>query len=146
MGGVKYLLIQRSSGFDVIKAVVDLTLGLKPHVGELHAEQNYLINDFIYCRPGQFDHLDEFDKLLSEGIIRDYYLFKWRGANFEEIRSSGDRVAAYTVIADTAEEMIWKQGIAREKIRVISANGEDMARHDLLTPLVSKDKVIYSVL
>ncbi len=31
-GGVKYMLINKVSGFDVISAVVDLTLGKKPHV------------------------------------------------------------------------------------------------------------------
>ena len=31
-GGVKYLLIKKASGFDVISAVVDLTLGNKPHI------------------------------------------------------------------------------------------------------------------
>lgn len=33
-GGIKYRLMPKVSGFDVVKAVLDLTLGKKPHVGE----------------------------------------------------------------------------------------------------------------
>ena len=134
-GGVKYLLVKRTSGFDVIKAVVDLTLGIKPHVGKLKAEQNYLINDFIYCEPGVFDHLEGFDELLKEGVIRDYYLFTWKGADFKTIKASGDRLAGYTVIGETPEELIVRHNEARCRIKAISVNGEDMIRHDLLMDL-----------
>ena len=143
-GGVKYLLVDRTSGFDVIKAVVDLTLGQKPHVDELHAEQKYLVNDFIYCKPGVFDHLEGFDELMAEGVLRDYYLFKWRGAAFDGIRSSGDRVAGYTVTADDPEDLIAKHDVVRSRIRVVSATGEDMARHDLLTGLHCENGRLFS--
>ena len=138
-GGVKYLLIKRTSGFDVIKAVVDLTLGAKPHVGEVRAEQKYLINDFIYCRPGVFDHLEGFDELLREGVLRDYYLFTWKGARFSEIKASSNRLAGYTVVGDSPEALIEKHREARRRIKAISDSGEDMIRHDLLTDLVCRD-------
>ncbi len=138
-GGVKYLLIRRASGFDVIRAVVDLTLGQKPHVGALRAEQKYLVNDFIYCSPGRFDRLEGFDELLRDGTLRDYYLFKWRGAEFDGVRSSGDRVAGFTVTGDTPAELIEKHDRVRARIRVLSSDGTDMIRHDLLRPLRERD-------
>ena len=143
-GGVKYLLVKRTSGFDVIKAVVDLTLGIKPHVGALTAEQGCLINDFIYCKPGIFDHLEGFDELLYENIIKDYYLFTWKGADFKTIKASGDRLAGYTVVGETPESLINKQKEARRRIRAISAEGKDMIRHDLLTNLICKDGFLFS--
>lgn len=144
-GGVKYLLIKRTSGFDIINAVVELTLGNKPHVSDLESEQNYLINDFIYCYPGVFDHLEGFEELLNEGLIRDYYLFKWKGAEFKNIRASGDRVAGYTVTADTPEELIKKHKQVNHRIQAISSQGEDMIRHDLLTPLCTNNGFLFSV-
>ena len=138
-GGVKYLLIKRTSGFDVIKAVVDLTLGTIPHVGEIKAEQKYLINDFIYCKPGIYDHLEGFEELLAEGIIKDYYLFKWQGAEFHSIRASGDRLAGYTIVADHPDELIRKHNETRRRIKAISTTGEDMIRHELLTDLLMED-------
>lgn len=145
-GGVKYLLVKRTSGFDVIKAVVDLTLGLKPHLDKIVSEQKYLLNDFIYCKPGKFDHLEGFEKLQKEGIIKDFYLFKWKGAEFSSISSSGDRIAGYTVVGDTPAELIEKHNKIRRVIKVVSVDGKDMTRHDLLTSLVCKDKFIYSQL
>ncbi len=144
-GGVKYILIKQTSGFDVIKAVVDLTLGEFPHVGKLIKEQNYLINDFIYCKAGKYDHFEGFDELKANKIIKDYYIFKWKGAEFESIKSSGDRIAGYTVIADSVEELIEKHTIARKKFKIISDRGIDIARHDLLTPIIYTDGFICSI-
>lgn len=143
-GGVKYLLIKRVSGFDVIDAVIELTLGNRPHVAKSQSQLQCIVNDFIYCYPGKFDHLEGFEELLSEGMIKDYYLFKWRGAEFSEICASGDRIAGYTITAYTPEEIIKKHKVVRNSIKVISDTGEDMARHDLLTSLYTENGFLYS--
>ena len=134
-GGVKYLLIKNVSGFDVIKAVVDLTLGEKPHVEQKTSKSKYIVNDFIYCKPGKFDRLEGFEELKQSGTIYDYYLFKWRGAEFDSINSSGDRVGGYTVCADTFEELSKKHRETISKIKVIGMDGEDMMRHDLIAEI-----------
>ena len=134
-GGVKYLLIRRAAGFDVIGAVVDLTLGNEPHVGDAKPENEYIANEFIYCYPGVFDRLVGFEELKAEGIISDYYLFKWKGAVFDTIENSGDRVAGFTVQADTVEELREKHRTAVARMRVLDENGKDMMRKDLLTDL-----------
>lgn len=143
-GGVKYLLIKHISGFDVIKAVVDLTLGEKPEYRGKQSSVNYLVNDFIYCKPGVFDHLDGFEELKSEGILKDYYQFKWQGAEFENICNSGDRVGGYTVVGESAEEIVEKHKKVLERIRVIDNDGNDIARHDLLTDITEKNGFIFS--
>ena len=132
-GGVKYLLIKKVSNFDVISAVVDLTLGKKPHVEPASPENKYISNEFIYCKPGVFDHLDGFDELKADGTITDYYVFKWKGALFDKVENSGDRVAGFTIQADTAAEMTAKHHMAAQRIRVLDENGNDIMRHDLLT-------------
>lgn len=131
-GGIKYLLIKKASGFDVISAVVDLTLGKKPHVEKVMPENRYVVNDFIYCKPGKFDKLAGFDELKEEGIISDYYLFKWRGAEFDTIENSGDRVAGFTVQADDLNELKEKHRIAVNSLHVLDMQGNDIMRHDLL--------------
>lgn len=131
-GGVKFLRIKRMTGFDVINAVIDLTLGNKPHVEEGKGESNFLVDDFIYCKPGKFERLEGFEELKQEGIMTDYYLFKWKGAEFSTVESSGDRIAGFTVQGDTIEEVKQKHAIICERIRVIAEDGSDMMRHDLL--------------
>ena len=131
-GGIKFLLIKKASGFDVISAVVDLTLGNRPHVDRVSPENKYITNDFIYCHPGKFDRLDGFDEMKEQGIISDYYLFKWRGAEFTSIENSGDRIAGFTVQADTLDEIREKHRVAVDNLRVLDENGNDIMRRDLL--------------
>ena len=74
-GGVKYLLIKNASQFDVIKAVVDLTLGEKPHYEEKGPLSEFYVNEFMYCKPGKFERYEGFEELKNEGVMKDYYIF-----------------------------------------------------------------------
>jgi len=135
-GGLKYDLIKRVSGFDVIKAVVDLTLKQIPHVDIQPPQSNYISNVFIYCYNGVFDRLDGFEEMKQAGYITNYYLFKWRGAVMDGVNSSGDRIAGFTVQGDTAAEIQSRYNEILKRIRVLDPNGCDIMRHDLLAELV----------
>lgn len=132
-GGVKFMLIKKASGFDVISAVIDLTLGNKPHVDKVTPENKFIANEFIYCKPGIFDHLENFEELKAQGVISEYCLFKWKGAEFDTIENSGDRVGGFTVQADTMEALREKHARAVAELKVIASDGSDMMRRDLLT-------------
>lgn len=134
-GSAKFLLVKRSCGFDLVKAIVDLTLGKNPEIGDLKGENNYVSNEYLYCRPGIFDRLDGFEELKQEGIISDYYQFKWKNLRTTDITNSGDRLAGFTVQADTKEEMNRKHNIAVSRIHILDVNGEDMLRKDLIGDL-----------
>lgn len=135
-GGVKYQLIRRVSGFDVIAAVVDLTLGLKPHVEPAQPESKYISNEFIYCSEGVYHHAEGFEELKKQGVLSAYFIFKWQGAVFDgSVENSGDRIGGFTIQADTAEELLKKHEIAAAHIKIIDDRGRDIMRHDLLTAL-----------
>lgn len=134
-GGVKYLLIRRTSGFDVISAVVDLTLGNKPHITRVAPENRFIVNEFIYCKPGVYDHVEGFDELQQEGTLSDYYIFKNTGSIFDSVANSGDRIAGFTIQADDLDDLKRKHERAVSDLRVWDTNGNDMMRHDLLTPV-----------
>lgn len=134
-GGVKYQLIKRVSGFDVIKAVVDLTLKQVPHVEIAPPETKYISNVFIYCTSGVYDRLDGFEELKQEGVISEYFVFKWQGAKIGGATNSGDRIAGFTVQGNTKEEICRNYDIAVSRIRVLDPDGNDIMRHDLLTSL-----------
>lgn len=135
-GGVKYQLIRRVSGFDVIAAVVDLTLGLKPHVEQAQPESKYISNEFIYCSEGIYDHPQGFEELKAQGVLSEYFIFKWQGAAFDgSVENSGDRIGGFTIQADTAEELLEKHNTAAKVLKIISKDGRDIMRHDLLSAL-----------
>jgi hypothetical protein len=133
-GGTKFLRIRHLTGFDVVGAVVDLTEGKKPRL-EISEKKQYLADEFLYCKPGRFDRLDGFEELKNQGVIADFYVFKWRGAEFDQVESSGDRVAGFTIVADTYEELQKKHRTVAGTVRVLDMDGNDMLRHDLLTDL-----------
>lgn len=134
-GNMKYLLIKHSCGFDVIKAVIDLTIGEKPHVELLPPENKYIVNDFIYCKPGVFDHVEGFEEMVRQGILSDYHCIRPKGMKVSGIASSSDRIAGITIQADTLEEFNRKHRIAVESVKILDENGVDIMRHDLLPDL-----------
>ena len=134
-GNMKYLLIRRSCGFDVIRAVIDLTLGEKPHVELQSPEARYIVNDFIYCDKGIYDRLEGFEELKDQGILADYHPLRPRGFEIRGIASSSDRVAGFTVTADTLEEFNRKHRIIVDSVRVLDTEGRDIMRRDLLPDL-----------
>ena len=134
-GGAKYLLLKMATGFDPITAVIDLTLGKKPTVGEIRSESKLLTNEFLYAYPGVFDHLEGFEELKQEGVIAEYWQFKWSGAEILHATTSSDRVASITIKADTFEELVSKHNEAAGRIKMISRDGADIMRHDLMTDI-----------
>lgn len=134
-GGVKHFSIQRRAGFDVVTAVIDLTLGEKPHVDVKKPNTRYMVDEYIYCKPGEFDHIDGFDELKASGIMLDYYLFRWKGSKFDTIANSGDRIGGFSIEANTIEELSQKHKLCNERIRAVSPDGTDLIRHDLLQEL-----------
>lgn len=131
-GGIKFMMIKRVSGFDVVKAVADLTLGIKPHVEEIKKSEKIIVNEFVYCKAGVFHHLEGFEELLKEDVITDYKQFKAGGTEFRSINGSGDRVAYFSIEAATEEEMREKHALANKRIRALTESGEDIIRHDLI--------------
>lgn len=130
-GGIKYRLLPLITGFDVVEAVLELTLGNKPHYDGRKAEK-YIVDEFLYCNPGELDHLEGFDELLEEGVIDHYDQFKAPGHAFTGIRSSGDRVAYYSVSADSFEELSSKHSKAGQAVRACGKDGEDLIRHEII--------------
>ncbi len=131
-GGIKFLMIKKTSGFDVVRAVVDLTLGEKPHVGSLPENNTFTVNEFLYCYPGILDRFEGAEELLSEGVITEFSPFKAAGHEFGEICGSGDRAAYFSIVANSPDELKRRHRIANAKLRAVDRDGKDLYRHNLL--------------
>jgi len=130
-GGDKFRLIEQVAHFNVIQAVVDLTLGKKPHV-EPYQFPGCVVNEFLYAEPGTFDHLEGFAEAEQVGALSEYYQLKQKGTELFEITSSGDRVAYYTIQASTMDEAREKDAKVNNMIKAIDSKGKDILRHDLI--------------
>lgn len=134
-GNTKYLLIKYSCGVDVISAAIDLALGVTPTVEPRDTGNAYVVNDFIYCKPGIFDRLVGFDELQKQGVINEYHAIRGRGHHAMGVRSSSDRIATYNVVASSKEEFNAKLQRIICETRVEDPDGNDLMRHDLLPNL-----------
>ena len=130
-GGNKFSLIKKLTGFDVISAVLDLTLGNKPHVPEFKND-NCVVDEFVYCNDGTLDHVEGFEELQAKGLIDDFFIFRKKGSVFGEIKSSGDRLGYFSVSGKTREELMMKHAEVNARIKAMSDSGVDLIKHDYI--------------
>ena len=113
-GNMKWLLIKYSCGVDVIKATVDITLGRKPDLTVRDTGNKIVVNDFIYCYPGVFDHFEGFEELVQQGIINEFHPVRVKGTEMRGVTSSSDRIAGMNILASSYQEVLAMYG--EEKI------------------------------
>lgn len=135
-GNMKYLLIKYASGVDVIGATLDITLGQKPDLSPKFKRHNIVVNDFVYCNPGVFDHFEGFEELEKNGIINEFHPVRLKGTQMRGVTSSSDRIAGMNIVADTIEAYNEKLRIINRSVKVIDVDGKDIMRHDLLPELI----------
>lgn len=131
-GNMKYLLIKYASGVDVIGATLDITLGKTPDLSPKFGRHDVVVNDFVYCKPGIFDHFEGFEELEKEGVINEFHPVRLKGTQMRGVTCSSDRIAGMNIVADTIEEYNAKRAKINATVKVIDINGEDIMRHDLL--------------
>lgn len=131
-GNMKYLLIKYASGVDVIGATLDITMGQTPDLSPKFERHNIVVNDFVYCKLGVFDHFEGFEELEKEGVINEFHPVRLKGTQMRGVTSSSDRIAGMNIVADTLEEYNAKREKINAAVKVIDENGEDIMRHDLL--------------
>lgn len=130
-GGSKYRLIQVLSGVDIMARYVDLILGgtpsLKPEPSGRYCRANY-----VYCNPGVLDRVEGLDRLKTEGLIEDYFIYKTSGMRITAAETSGDRAAGYIVTADSEDELLRKISEVDSSMKVLTPEGEDIMIHNLI--------------
>ncbi len=131
-GGVKHLSINRRTGVDVVSAVIDLTMGIKPHITVKQPLTAFMVDEYIYCTPGTFDHVEGFDELKSSGVITDYYVFRCKQSVFDTVENSGDRVGGFTIVGNTMAELKEKHDCVNKTVRIMSVENKDIMNHELL--------------
>ena len=132
---MKYLLIKYASGVDVIGATIDITLGQKPDLSPKFERHNVVVNDFVYCKPGVFDHFEGFEEMERESVINEFHPVRLKGTQMRGVTSSSDRIAGMNIVADSIAEYNEKLKKINSRVKVLDADGYDIMRHDLLPEL-----------
>ena len=95
-----------------------------------------VVDDFIYCYPGIFDHLEGFEEMVEQGFINEFHPGRIKGTEMHGVTSSSDRIAGMNIVADSIEDFNRKEKIILQNVKVIDINGNDIMRKDLVLELV----------
>lgn len=134
-GGEKFRMIERLTGFDVVDAVVRLTIGEPCAPVPAMSEDVVYASEFLYGYKGVFDHMEGVDSLLEQNVLCDFYPFKTPGSVLGGLENSSDRVAGFSIVASDRRQLQEKHEIAVRTLRVIDTEGQDILRRDILTRL-----------
>ena len=134
-GNMKWLLIKYSCGVDVIAATIDITLGKEPDLELKDTGNKIVVDDFIYCYPGVFDHFEGFDEMVKMGLINEFHTVRTKGTEMHGVTSSSDRIAGMNIVADSIEEFNAKEAKILKNVKIIDSNGNDIMRKDLILQL-----------
>ncbi len=133
-GGIKYQFIKEMSSFDVVKAVVDLTLGKKITMN-INKKTELFVNTYLYCKSGIYQKEDGFQSLKDNNVIKEYYIFKPQGTIFDSVTNSGDRIASFSITGENYKQLKEKYNIAKSQIKILDANENNILNKDLISDL-----------
>ncbi len=134
-GNMKWLLIKYSCGVDVITATIDITLEKKPELELRDTGHKIVVNDFIYCHPGIFDHFEGVDEMINQGVINEFYPVRMKGTKMYGVTSSSDRIAGMNILAESIDDFNEKHRRILESVKVVDIEGRDLMRRELLPAL-----------
>ena len=116
-------------------ATIDITLGLEPDITVKDTGHNVVVDDFIYCKPGVFDHFEGFDEMVAQGLINEFHPVRIKGTVMHGVTSSSDRIAGMNIVADSVEDFNEKEKRILNNVKVVDTQGRDIMRKDLLPEL-----------
>ena len=125
-GGEKYRVIRDLTGVDVLDQVINILEEKSIEIEPSNNEEIYATT-FLYGREGVIKQIVGFEELLEQGIISSYYIYKESGTvTLASIKSSGDRIAGFTVRGIDKNEINKKREIALSQVKIIDAQGQNM--------------------
>ena len=128
-GGSKYHIIDVLTGVNIMGAYVDMVMGERPSVSPVKKWNNALIC-YVYCAPGIFSKLNNFDEMCNKGVMHSYFTYKMPGSLIEKSTTSSDRVAGFLIVGNSNEEIETKLGKINDVVKVLDPSGKDIMRHD----------------
>ena len=128
-GGSKYHIIEVLTGVNIMRVYVDMVMGKRPSVSPIKKWNNALMC-YVYCSPGIFSQLSNFDEMCNEGFMHSYFTYKMPNSEVKKSTTSSDRVAGFLVVGNSHDEIEKKIKIINDSVKVLDSKGKDIMRHD----------------
>lgn len=128
-GGSKHHFIKKMIGFDLLDWYVNLLIN---EIKEIKLNQEYEFGsmNYIYAKNATINEFIGFDELKNNGIIEQFFYYKTKGMKVNNHISSADRPAGYMISDNQYEQYIYKTEFAKEHIKILDENNNDMILHE----------------
>ena len=124
-GGLSYYMLKNFVGFDAVEAAIDSFLG-KTIKRFCYFPNRLYRSCLIYTKPCTFDHVEGFEELKLNGIIKEYFISKSKGDVIDDDMRSSNRVASYIVEASDMTEMRKLLSLCLDRIKVLDIDGNNV--------------------
>lgn len=124
-GGLSYYMIKNFVGFDAVEAAMDSFLGLPIRVN-YHSPKKVYRTCLLYSKPCTFDHIEGFEALKEEGVIKEVFITKNQGEVIDGDMRSTNRIGSFVIEAGSLEELRERTRACAERIKVLDSSGENM--------------------
>jgi carbamoylphosphate synthase large subunit len=125
-GGRKFNFIRRITGFDPLKAQIDLLEGRAVDV-RVAATEHYYITAMLYAKPGVIEAL----KAPADVEVDDLFLLKSAGNVSQGTGTVSDRTAVLTVKGHDRADAQRKLHEAMDQFKVLDEKGNDILKREL---------------
>jgi len=125
-GGLNFKKINLFAKFDIINAAVDSFLGVK--VSPKYEKPNFLYSEnHIYTEPGIFGEITDYQGLIDNNTIVDFFPNKTHGMFIQKGKASKDRAASFIVKGSSIEEIADKVRLTLNSVKVFDINGQGLS-------------------
>ncbi len=129
-GGLSFQTVKLNTGFDILDATINSYLGIKTEIKYSKPKSVYSANN-IYALPSVFGWISGYEKLIEEGIIDKFYLYKTKGMEIGNDLASKDRVGSFITEALNEQDTVKKVRLAFDNLNVFDINGNLIMRKDI---------------
>jgi len=129
-GGDNYRVVRNLFKYDLIESGINSYLG-DPVSLDVYEPTDYYHDCYLYAKPGVIRDLIGLDRLVSEGIIEYYTVYKKVPSTISPILSSNNRVGTFTISSCRREELTQKRKQALDNLRIDDEHGNDILYREL---------------
>ena len=129
-GPSSFRAVKLKTGFDLLDAAVDCSLGMSIRVAIVGNAKVYA-GISIYARGGTLLGVQGVEKLTNQGVITEYYPYRPAGTVFPDALTARNRVAAVVLDATDHQSLYAKVRLLFAELRVLDTQGRDIMAREM---------------
>lgn len=140
-GGLCYRTMQLNAEFEMLDASINSYLGEETVVNPKREDKYFLIHQ-VHGKDGIFDHLEGYEELIKEGIIKEIFPMKTKGMEISNEKSSSSRTAMLLIEGKDSDEFLRKLDEAMPRLEIRDIDGKPLMDRSLhLTKKILEDNI-----